>query len=82
LLDFIAACEARWKAHSATPTAEQAGWSNWAREIASAMSPFPAGYPDPANDGAFDPTSIPFGGPYPETRNFSERSPAVQNTFE
>ena len=71
LLGFIDACEARWKSQSATPTAERIGWLTWAREIASAMSPFPVGYPDPANDGGFDPTSIPFGGPYPESRDFN-----------
>jgi hypothetical protein len=26
-------------------------------------------YPDPTKDGGFDPASIPFGGPYPPTRN-------------
>jgi hypothetical protein len=59
LLDFIDECEMRWKNQSGAPTAEQIGWLTWARELASAISPFSVGYPDPATDGAFDPTSIP-----------------------
>jgi hypothetical protein len=59
LLDFIDASEARWKSQSPAPSAEQIGWLTWARELASAISPFSVGYPDPATNGAFDPTSIP-----------------------
>ena len=40
------------------------------QEHRSCKSPFTVGYPDPAIDGAFDPTLIPFGGPYPPTRDF------------
>lgn len=68
---FIAACEQRWRGDSVGElTAEQQAWLAWARESANAMSPFETGYPDPAKDGAFDPTSVSFGGPYPAMRKF------------
>jgi hypothetical protein len=70
-VEFIAACEQRWRsAQSDELTAEQQAWLAWARESARAMSPFETGYPTPANDGVFDPASIPFGGPYPAKRDF------------
>ncbi|MGO8925419.1 MAG: hypothetical protein ACLQU3_00635 [Limisphaerales bacterium] len=70
LLEFIDACETRWKSQSPALSAEHIGWLTWAKEIATTMSPFAVGYPGPANDGAFDSSSIPLGGPYPDTRNF------------
>jgi hypothetical protein len=70
LLQFVGECEARWKKQSDVPSAEQIVWLTWAREIAGAISPFSAGYPDPASDGTFDAALIPFGGPYPPTQNF------------
>jgi hypothetical protein len=75
LLEFICACEARWKGRCTELTAEQTAWLTWAREISEVASPISAGYPDPATDGAFDPASIPVGGPYPQTRDFSRPSP-------
>lgn len=71
LLDFLRTCQTQWKNQSGTLTPEQTRWLTWANEIAVAMSPFSAGYPDATNDGAFDPTSIPPGGPYPATRRFA-----------
>jgi hypothetical protein len=71
LLEFIGACEARWRSQLVAPTAEQIAWLTWAKEIATTTSPFSAGYPDPAIDGAFDPASVPFAGPYPPTRDFA-----------
>jgi hypothetical protein len=68
---FINECEQRWL--SIPPgelTAEQLAWLIWARESADAMSPFESGYPDPADDGAFDPVAVPAGGPYPPKRSF------------
>jgi hypothetical protein len=70
-MQFIDACEAKWKTASGALTTEQSDWLTWAKETATATSPFSVGYPDPSNDGAFDPTSVPFGGPYPPTRNFA-----------
>jgi len=70
-IEFIDACEARWKNQSGVLTAEQSSWLTWAREIAAATSPFSTGYPDPQTDRAFAPASVPFGGPYPPTRAFS-----------
>ena len=70
LLEFIGACQARWKDQTGEPTPEQIAWLKWAGEIADALSPFSVSYPDPARDGAFDSNSIPFGGPYPLTRRF------------
>lgn len=66
---FIAECDRRWRnAQAGALTTEQEKWITWAREEASNLSPFEAGYPDPALDGAFDPESVPFGGPYPARR--------------
>jgi hypothetical protein len=70
---FISECERRWLAASEGElTAEQKAWLTWARETASALSPFDQGYPDPLVDGRFDPAQIPFGGPYPATRKFPQ----------
>lgn len=70
--DFISACEQRWRSEQPDGLKpEQTGWLAWARETAGTLSPFAAGYPDPAKDGAFDPGSISPGGPYPATREFS-----------
>lgn len=70
---FIAECELRWRdAQAGSLTCEQQAWLTWAQETAGALSPFEAGYPEPSLDGAFDPSSIPFGGPYPETRKFPQ----------
>lgn len=66
-LTFVAQCEQRWMAEGPA-TAEQTAWLAWARQTAEAWSP--VGYPDPAKDGAFDPAAVPFGGPYPSTRNY------------
>ena len=71
LLDFLRTCETQWKNQSGTLTPEQTTWLTWANEIAVATSPFSAGYPEATNDGTFDPTSIPPGGPYPVTRRFA-----------
>lgn len=70
LLEFIDACEARWQTQPDGPMADQSGWVKWAKDIATAMSPFSVGYPDPAIDGPFDPSLIPPGGPYPAIRKF------------
>jgi hypothetical protein len=70
-MEFINECEQRWRGNPAGElTTEQQTWLTWARENAKAMSPLEIGYPDPAKDGAFDPTAIPFGGPYPAKRDF------------
>ena len=50
---------------------DQLAWLKWARETATTLSPTACGYPDPAKDGPVDMGSIPFGGPYPETRKFT-----------
>jgi hypothetical protein len=70
VLQFINECEARWKSQSDPLTPEQASWLDWARGLAKTTSPFSAGYPDPSIDGAFDPSSLPVGGPYPPLRIF------------
>lgn len=68
---FIGECERRWRDSQAGElTMEQRDWLAWADETAKDLSPFENGYPDPASDGAFDPVSVPFGGPYPEIRQF------------
>jgi len=68
---FTAACEQRWKeGQGGELTAEQVEWLAWARKISDDLSPFALGYPEPSKDGAFDPDEVPFGGPYPEIRDF------------
>lgn len=69
ITEFISECERRWKSLSSELNPEQAAWLAWSKEIATGMSPFTAGYPDPSDHGAFDPTTIPFGGPYPTAQN-------------
>lgn len=69
--EFIAACEQRWRNEQADQLKpEQEEWLQWARDTAKGLSPFETGYPDPTKDGTFDPTTVPFGGPYPSTREF------------
>ncbi|MEZ5277082.1 MAG: hypothetical protein R3F07_11930 [Opitutaceae bacterium] len=71
ITEFVTVCEQRWLDTQANElNAEQAKWLSWARETAKATAPFESGYPDPLIDGQFDPTTVPFGGPYPGTRNF------------
>lgn len=71
IVEFVSACERRWRdSQNGSLTSEQEAWLAWARENAKAMSPFETGYPDPVKDGPFDPTAIPFGGPYPAKRDF------------
>ncbi len=73
VVDFIAECERRWRnAQEGKLMDEQESWLSWAREMAMSSSPFEIGYPQPSIDGAFDPTEVPFGGPYPETRKFPQ----------
>ena len=68
---FVTECKRRWCAAQAGElTPEQQRWLSWALETAKGSSPFESGYPDPAKDGEFDPAEVPFGGPYPETRQF------------
>ncbi len=72
MIDFISECERRWFDAQEVLSVEQEKWSAWARETAEALSPFEAGYPDALEDGEFDRAEIPFGGPYPATRKFSQ----------
>jgi hypothetical protein len=69
LTDFVEECERRWKIPLGLLDPERAAWLAWAKEIAASMSPFTVGYPDPSKHGAFDPSAIPFGGPYPPAQN-------------
>ena len=74
ITDFIEECERRWKHPTGELNSEQAAWLAWAREIANSVSPFTAGYPEPANHGTFDASTILFGGPYPSVKNFQQPS--------
>jgi hypothetical protein len=69
LLEFVEQCERHWKSQSQPLTTAQQEWLAWAKQTAGTASTFPADFPDPAKDGGFDPSSIPFGGPYPSSRN-------------
>ncbi len=72
LLQFVEQCERQWKSQSPELTPEQASWLSWAKETAGTVCPPPTQYPDPKTDGGFDPSSIPFGGPYPTSRDLDE----------
>lgn len=70
---IIDAMEQRWRnAQAGELKPEQQAWLSWARETSKALSPFEAGYPDVAKDLPADTTTIPFGGPYPEQREFPQ----------
>ncbi|HWD92274.1 MAG TPA: hypothetical protein VG938_07990 [Verrucomicrobiae bacterium] len=70
-MEFIEACEQRWRgSQEGNLTPEQVAWLEWAQENAKGMSPFESGYPDAVKDGPFDSVAVPFGGPYPEKRDF------------
>jgi hypothetical protein len=70
--EFIAECEKRWRDEQGDELkADQEEWLAWARKTTKALSPFESGYPEPHQDGAFSPLTVPDGGPYPETREFS-----------
>lgn len=69
---FVAECEQRWLDQSGGLDPAQQAWLAWAKGQILNMCPFESNYPDPARDGAFDPSSIPIGGPYPATRNFPD----------
>jgi len=74
LTGFINECEQRWSTSAGVLSLEQQAWLVWARQYASTISPFSSGYPDPTQDGGFDSTSVPFGGPYPPTRDLPHPS--------
>ena len=84
---FVDQCQTRWTA-TAPLTPEQEAWLRWARETIETWNPWKSGYPDPSRDGAFDRNHVPFGGPYPETREFPrpptmpEPRPEPQNFLE
>lgn len=70
-LDYVSACELHWTNEAGKQKAltdSQRKWLAWARTEIQAMPPDASGYPDSERDGAFDPTQIPFGGPYPDCR--------------
>ena len=82
LHQFLDECERRWKNQTPVLTPTQATWLTWARNIADSSSPFSAGYPDLINDGPFDPSPVPMGGPYPPTRRFNPaEAPALPSPF-
>lgn len=66
-LVFVAQCEARW-GEQGPLTPQQTAWLVWARQTAEVWSP--TDYPNPTQDGTFDPETVPFGGPYPPVRNY------------
>ena len=66
LTGFVEECERRWLADGAGElSTEQLSWLKWAKENVLRLPPFGRGYPDPAEDGPFDPEVVPQGGPYP-----------------
>jgi hypothetical protein len=69
---FISACEQRWRTEQTNDLKpDQEEWLEWARKTAESLCPFESGYPEPDQDGAFSPLTVPLGGPYPATREFS-----------
>ena len=69
LLEFVEQCERHWKSQSQQLTPEQLEWLAWAKHTAGTASTFPADFPNPTQDGGFDPNSVPIGGPYPSLRS-------------
>jgi hypothetical protein len=81
MLQFVEACEARWRQHNSGELNEkQKTWLIWAKRQAELSSPFTAGYPRPDVDGAFDEAIIPVGGPYPAARTIP--APSHQQRYE
>ena len=75
-LEFIDACEKRWRASSSGGlSTSQAQWLEWARAEASQFGPWDEGYPEPISDGFFDSAAIPLDGPYPQTRTLKANEP-------
>ena len=70
---FIDYCENRWRrAGGGELSKAQSDWLAWARVEAEKTGPFAKGYPDPAVDGKLDASTVPVGGPYPETKTLEE----------
>jgi hypothetical protein len=67
---YVDECERRWR-EKGELSSEQLAWTAWAREEATKLNP--QGYPDPAADGRFDPSTIPVGGPYPKIKPLKEK---------
>ncbi len=76
---FVETCEARWRHLGGGELSKaQSEWLTWARTHAANMEPFAEGYPDPTIDGALEKSTVPMGGPYPESRVWpDEDSPAA-----
>lgn len=81
---YVDECERSWH-QKGELSLEQEAWIAWAREEATRLCP--PRYPDPATDGRFDPSFIPFGGPYPEAEPLPKKKtpepvqPEVQTLF-
>jgi hypothetical protein len=71
-LAFLEECRARWINSHGSLTAQQSAWLVWARGEAARMSPFEMGYPNPELDGPLDREAVPFGGPYPQSRQLPD----------
>jgi len=69
LLQFVEECEKKKKNQPQPLTPEQTSWLSWAKETAGTVCPPATEYPNPTKDGGFEPSSIPFGGPYPSTED-------------
>ncbi len=70
--EFIVACEQRWRQEQAGDLKpDQEEWLQWTRKTAKVLPPVESGYPEPEKDGAFSALTVPSGGPYPETQEFS-----------
>jgi hypothetical protein len=67
---YVNECERRWR-EKGELSSEQSAWIAWAREEVMKLNP--PGYPDPAADGRFDPSTVPVGGPYPKIKPLKER---------
>ncbi|MDR0534143.1 MAG: hypothetical protein LBH01_09320 [Verrucomicrobiales bacterium] len=81
MLQFVEACEARWRQHNnGELNEEQKVWLIWAKRQAELSSPFTAGYPHPKIDGSFNEDVIPVGGPYPAARTIP--TPNHQQRYE
>jgi hypothetical protein len=80
---FVDVCEVLWrKTGQGELSKAQSEWLKWARTEFLLLNPFSKGYPNPDEDGAFDGSKVPVGGPYPTCKPLEEEKPAEANAPE
>jgi hypothetical protein len=73
---YIESCEKQWRrAGNGDLSKAQSDWLAWAETEAGKIDPFEKGYPNPMVDGGLDASTVPVGGPYPETKMLEKTEP-------